>query len=77
MFRSLHYDTEDQLDAHLEQIRKNGFIDPESFSTCVPTAQTFLQDKTNIYESWLRQDGYIRNETGQLHALLICDGYMP
>ena len=24
-----------------------------------------------------KKDGYIRNETGQLHALLLCDGYNP
>ena len=77
VFRGLHYDIREQLDAHLGQIIADGFPEPESFSTSVHTAQTFLQHGSNIYEYCLQKDGYIRNETGQLHALLLCDGYNP
>ena len=77
VFRGLHYDTREQLDAHLGQIIEYGFIEPASSSTSVHTAQTFLQYRSNIYEYCLQKDCYIRNETGQLHALLLCDGYNP
>ena len=50
VFRGLHYDSLEQLDAHIERIIVNGFAEPELFSTSVHIAQTFLQYSSNIYE---------------------------
>jgi hypothetical protein len=38
VLRGLHYDTPEQLDAHLGEIIADGFTDHESFSTSVHTA---------------------------------------
>ena len=38
VFRGLHYDIREQLDAHLGRLIVNGFTEPESFSTRVHIA---------------------------------------
>ena len=77
VFRGLHYDTREQVDAHVERIILNGFTEPESFSTRIQIAREFVVCSSNVYAIGLRRDEYTRNEASQLHAMLICDGYKP
>ena len=49
VFRGLHYDTREKLDAHVEHIILNGFTDPESFSTRVQSAKHFVVCSSNVY----------------------------
>ena len=77
VFRGLHYDTREQVDAHVERIILIGFAEPGSFSTRVQIAQEFVVCSSSVYAIGLRRDEYTRNEASQLHAMLICDGYKP